>query len=163
MLDGACSMWGRLEDDMMKIEAAQNALSSYLDNLDASNQVALRAYGHNREKDCQDSELLVPFNNVSDVKDQIRNRALAIKPTGRTPIGISLMKALEDIGDQEAEIILISDGLETCDIDPCALMKSWRDKDINIKVHVVGLGLTEKEKNTLMCIADVSGGQFKDA
>jgi len=163
ILDGSGSMWGRLEDDVMKIEAARNALNTYLDNLDPAYEVALRVYGHNREKDCQDTELLVPFGEVDEVRKEINDQAQTIKPTGRTPIGISLIKALDDIGTQDADIILISDGLETCNIDPCALMQSWRDKNINIKVHVVGLGLTEKEKETLMCIAVESGGQFKDA
>ena len=163
ILDGSGSMWGRLEDDVMKIEAARNALQDYVDHLHESKQVALRAYGHNREKDCQDTELIIPFSDVKNVRDQIREIAHSINPTGRTPIGISLMKALEDIGNQEAEIILISDGLETCSVDPCELMKSWRDKKVNIKVHVVGIGLTDKEKETLMCITNESGGQFKDA
>ena len=57
------------------------------------------------------------------------------------------------MGERPGEIILISDGIETCDEDPCELVRSWAEKDIAIKVHVVGLGLDEKERTAMQCIA----------
>ncbi|MEE9371723.1 MAG: hypothetical protein V3V00_01590 [Saprospiraceae bacterium] len=163
ILDASGSMWGKLNDGDFKIAAARSALTSYLDNIDENHNIAFRAYGHNREKDCNDTELLMPFTRVSEAKEKISSMAKNMNPKGRTPIGNSLIAAIKDIGDTDANIILISDGLETCNADPCALIKAWKDKNIHIKVHVVGLGLTEKEKETLQCITDISGGTFKDA
>ena len=163
ILDASGSMWGKLDDGSFKIAAAREALGEYLDGALEGKNIALRAYGHNREKDCSDTELLIPFSPAHEVAAKIKSIAKNINPKGRTPIGRSLMAALDDIGNKSAEIILISDGLETCDQDPCALMKAWKEKNIAIKVHVVGLGLTEKEKETLQCISDISGTSFQDA
>ena len=163
ILDGSGSMWQKLPDSTFKIVAAQEALTQYLDTYNPQDEIALRAYGHNRSGDCTDTELVVPFQTTAQNAQRIRDFTRSINPTGRTPIGRSLLAALEDIGERKTEIILISDGLETCDVDPCRLMEEWKKKKVDIKVHVVGLGLTEKEQATLKCISDISGGQFNHA
>jgi len=86
-----------------------------------------------------------------------------IRPLGKTPISYSLRQALEDFGDRSGDIILISDGIETCDEDPCALVREWRARDIGISVHVVGLGLEEKAKGAMRCIAEAAGTEYQDA
>ena len=86
-----------------------------------------------------------------------------VNPKGRTPISRSLRTALGDFGDRPGDIILISDGIETCGEDPCALMRDWRDKDINIGVHVVGLGLEENERAAMACISEAAGTTYHDA
>ena len=58
---------------------------------------------------------------------------------------------------------MISDGIEACDEDPCELVKLWKQTNVNIKVHVVGLGLDEVSKPAMQCIADASGTEFQDA
>jgi hypothetical protein len=60
-------------------------------------------------------------------------------------------------------VLLISDGIETCDVDPCELVQSWRDDNIDIRVHVVGLGLTDLSRSAMQCIAEASGTKYLDA
>ena len=86
-----------------------------------------------------------------------------INPKGKTPISRSLKAALDDFGDRTGEIILISDGIETCDEDPCELVRSWMEQDIQIKVHVVGLGLQEQERVAMQCISEAAGTEYQDA
>ncbi len=129
----------------------------------AGRDVALRMYGHRRKNDCSDSELVVPFSRPEDVAGQMVDAMQGARPTGRTPIDLSLRQALDDFGGRRGSIILISDGIESCDADPCALVKAWRDKNIDITVHVVGLGLRDKEKAAMQCIADAAGTRYRDA
>ncbi len=42
-------------------------------------------------------------------------------------------------------------------------MREWQDSKVNIRVHVVGVGLTDFERQAMACIARVSGGQYFDA
>ena len=163
ILDGSGSMWGQLPDGTHKITAAREVLQSFHVEDYAGRELAFRVYGHRREGDCSDSELVVPFSTPREAIGRMSSFADRVNPTGRTPISLSLRAALEDFGDRSGDIILISDGIETCGEDPCALMREWRDKNINIGVHVVGLGLEEKERLAMACISEAAGTAYHDA
>ena len=162
ILDASGSMWGRLEGEVLKIVSAKEALVEYLQGDFTGNDIALRVYGHRREKDCSDSELLIPFSSPEAVASQVKSILGEIKPKGRTPISLSLRAALEDFGDRAGKIILISDGIETCNEDPCELVRLWKEKNVAIQVHVVGLGLNEKERAAMECIADAADTEYQD-
>ena len=163
IFDGSGSMWGRLADNSMKIQTAKDVLGDFIEGDFSGKELALRAYGHRREKDCSDSELLVPFGDPEKVIEVFKEKVQGIQPKGRTPITYSFREALKDFGDRKGDIILISDGIETCDEDPCELMKEWKAKNVNIRVHVVGFGVEEKAKLALQCIANEAGTEYHDA
>ena len=163
IFDGSGSMWGKLDDDSYKINAAKSVLQDFVSRDFAGHELALRAYGHRREADCTDTELVVPFSAPATAAQRIRAFLAGINPLGRTPITRSLREALADFGDRSGEIILISDGIETCNDDPCALMAEWREKDVAVRVHVVGFGVEEKEKEALQCISNAAGTEYRDA
>ena len=75
ILDGSGSMWGRLADDSMKIEAARGVLNEFLAQDFGNADLAFRVYGHRREGDCRDSELTVPFTPASSAAPKVRARA----------------------------------------------------------------------------------------
>lgn len=161
--DSSQSMWGALPDQSRKYEAARVAMHDLVGHDFGEHDVALRIYGHRRKDDCSDSELVIPWSEQADASGSIVETMEAVRPTGRTPIDRSLRAALEDFGDRRGAIILISDGIESCDADPCALVREWRDKDVKITVHVVGLGLRGKERAAMQCIAGAAGTEYRDA
>ena len=163
IFDGSNSMWGELPDKQRKIEVAKGVLADF-DAFDfAGRDLALRVYGHNRAGDCSDTELVVPFADSKKNIDEVRSAVAAVTPRGKTPITRSLKAALEDFGDRKGDILLISDGIETCDIDPCELMEDWKRDGIEIRVHVVGFGLDEVSRDAMTCVAETSGGRYFDA
>ena len=161
--DSSNSMWASLPDRSRKYEAARLAMRELVRRDFAGKEIALRMYGHRRKNDCSDSDLVVPFNRPDQVAGQMIEAMEAARPTGRRPIDRSLRQALADFGDRKGSIILISDGIESCDADPCALVREWREKDVAIAVHVVGLGLKDKEKAAMQCIAEAAGTRYHDA
>ncbi len=161
--DSSNSMWGELSDKSRKYEAGRTAMSSVLDLNLKDRDLAFRAYGHRDKTSCTDSELIVKANTAKAAKPLIKKAVTSIRPTGKTPITHSLREALKDMGERKGDILLISDGIETCDIDPCALMAEWRNQGIKIRVHVVGVGLNEIERKAMMCVADTGGGEYFDA
>lgn len=163
ILDGSGSMWGQLPDGTHKIAAAKDVLKSFAADDYAGRELAFRVYGHRRKGDCADSELVVPFSTPEAAISRMNTFADKVNPKGKTPISRSLRAALEDFGDRPGEIILVSDGIETCDEDPCALVREWRAKDIDVRVHVVGLGLQDKERAAMQCISDAAGTEYHDA
>lgn len=150
VLDGSQSMYGRWQSDV-KMNIAKELLSNLLDSLrQVENlQLALRVYGHQKTyppQDCDDTRLVVPFgeNNAMRIKNQLRY----IKPKGTTPIAYALEQAAGDFpecDDCRNIIILITDGLEECGGDPCAVSKELQRKGIALKPFVIGIGRNFRE------------------
>lgn len=163
ILDGSGSMWGQLPDGTHKITAAKEVVKGFAAGDYAGRELAFRVYGHRRKGDCEDSELVVPFSAPEAAISEMSAFADGVNPKGKTPISRSLRAALADFGDRPGEIILVSDGIETCDEDPCALVREWRATGVDIRVHVVGLGLQDKERTAMECISDAAGTEYRDA
>ena len=159
ILDSSGSMWGQMEG-RTKIAVAKEVMRGVINDLPEKVELGFIAYGHRRKGDCDDIELLVPIgkNTTGAVVKQIQN----LNPKGKTPITRAFKLALELLTQSEDQtiVLLVSDGRETCDEDPCKLIQAYRERGIQLKVHVVGFDVTDEEKNQLACIADAGGGQY---
>ena len=163
IFDASGSMWQKLADGAFKIDVAKQVLQDFVAGDFQGYELAFRAYGHRSKGDCRDSELIVSFGAPEQVLARLKSFMGSINPMGKTPISFSLREALKDFGDRRGEIILISDGEETCDDDPCALVRAWNEQQVKIKVHVVGLGLDEKSQTAMQCISDAAGTEYRGA
>lgn len=163
IFDGSNSMWGELPDKSRKIAVAKDVFNKLDKSMFEGREVALRLYGHRRASDCSDTELAVAFTGSADAKAELSKAITAVSPRGKTPISRSLTAALKDFDGRSGEILLISDGIETCDADPCELVESWKEQNIDIRVHVVGLGLSDLARGAMQCISNASGTQYMDA
>lgn len=61
---------------------------------------------------------------------------------------------------ESADIILITDGLENCGGDPCALAAEFAAEGIDLRAHVVGFAMEAEAVETLSCVPDQTGGQL---
>jgi Ca-activated chloride channel family protein len=162
VFDGSQSMYGRWQSGT-KIDIAQRLIGKMLDSLNSINdeqtfQLALRVYGHQKPvppQDCNDTRLEVPFsfNNIGKIKRKLRE----IKPKGTTPIARSLSRSATDFprcDNCRNVVILITDGVEACDGDPCAVSRQLQKKGIILKPFVIGIGLDENFKETFACVGN---------
>ena len=160
IFDASGSMWGQLPGGATKIEVARDVMGQFFATRDAAIPLGVIAYGHNRRGDCADIEVIAS-TGVQDAA-ALSQRLNGINPRGMTPITESLRLAARQIPPtaEEADIILVTDGLETCDADPCAVAAQLANEGITIRAHVVGFGLTEQEAQALSCVPDQTGGQL---
>ncbi len=161
ILDASGSMWGRL-DGVAKIVIAKEQLVQLVQELENTN-AGLISYGHRRKGDCADIETLVPLG--PGTKAAIIKHINDIVPKGKTPLTKSVEIAagqLEQI-ENETEIVLISDGRETCDGDPCVYVKLLKEKGIRFRMHVIGFDVNNREREQLECIAKAGGGSYFSA
>ena len=162
ILDASGSMWGQVEGTA-KIAIAKEVLTGLIRDLPDDAVVGLVAYGHRHKGDCDDVEELIPMGPLNQEKMIARIQALS--PKGKTPISRSVrltaerLKGLED----ETTIILVSDGKETCDPDPCGLVKDLKASGIKFVMHVIGFDVTEEEREQLECMANAGGGNYYTA
>ncbi len=159
ILDGSGSMAAQI-DGKPKMDVAKEVMINAIKGLPDNVNVGLQVYGHRSKGDCDDIETLAEVGPTD--KEALIQKINSIKPMGKTPITKSFEIAGEKLGAMEDEttVILVSDGEETCEGDPCALVKSLKEKGINVKVHVVGFDVGAKEKEQLSCIAEAGGGKY---
>ncbi|NQY67039.1 MAG: VWA domain-containing protein [Flavobacteriales bacterium] len=160
VFDASRSMLASWKDGGKKITTAKKLLKETMDSLSTIDNlhVALRVYGHQSlvpPQDCDDTRLEVPFgpNQFAKIKKKID----AIQPKGTTPIARSLEKAGADFTpctNCRNIIILITDGLEACDEDPCAVSLMLQKRGIVLKPFVIGIGLDLSFKETFKCVGN---------
>lgn len=183
IVDGSRSMLERLEGDTQKIDAAKQVLQNALSRIPQDVNLGLRVFGQGyqptnhsmfqggfpgmqMDMECHNTALWVPLGrgNRRTIIEKVRQ----IKPYGMTPLAYAIEQAaISDFrGSQGGKtIILITDGADTCNGDPCAVIKQLPLYGINIKVDVVGLALRREPfaRAQLNCISEKSGGHYYDA
>lgn len=164
VLDGSGSMNDPWESSS-RFEVSKKLLLNMIDSIQVANpdiEIGVRIFGFQSPRDahnCKDSKLVIPFgrHKLQDIQATLNT----IKPQGWTPIAYSLNRAAEDfpneLGAQNA-IVLITDGLETCDGDICAASQLLADKKIAVRPFVIGLGLSQNDKTYFDCV-----GTYYDA
>lgn len=163
ILDASGSMWGQVEGQT-KIVAARKAVDTILARWKPADRLGLMAYGHRSKGECRDIELVVPVGPVDAAA--IKGAVQRLNPRGKTPIAASLREAagLLKHTENKATVILVSDGIETCDPDPCAVAAGLKKAGIGFTAHVVGFDVTDPlAKAQLQCIARATGGVYLDA
>jgi Ca-activated chloride channel family protein len=157
LLDLSGSMWGVMKDGKRKVDVAKSILIRLSDSLDKipNVEMALRCYGHTAKRnvqDCKDTRLEVPFseNNSQQIKDRIGQ----LNPSGTTPIAYSLSQAAGDFPNTYAKniIVLITDGLEECGGDPCAVSQALQASHVIIRPFIIGLGMDQDYSKYFDCV-----------
>ncbi|BBO80746.1 hypothetical protein DSCO28_13120 [Desulfosarcina ovata subsp. sediminis] len=159
ILDGSGSMWGQI-DGKAKIEIAKAVLNDLIVKIPATFQTGLMVYGHRRKGDCSDIEMVVPLGVHNPAVMQARVKA--ISPKGKTPLSAAVQQAAQALRytEERATVVLVSDGLETCDIDPCKLAAELSMSGVDFTVHVIGFDISREDQERLRCLADRTGGLF---
>ena len=163
LLDGSGSMlaeWG----PTLKINVAKRFLAQFVDSLrnDPDLELALRVYGHQYHRKyqrCDDSRLEVPFGR--DNHTQLIQKLNQVNPQGTTPLAYSLEQAASDFPEDDNArniIIIITDGIESCDGDPCKVSLELQKQNIFLRPFIIGIGMEKSFDEQFGCM-----GQYFDA
>lgn len=183
IVDGSRSMLEPLERGVQKMDSAKMVLQNALSRIPTDVNLGLRVFGQganttqpsmfgggfgglNMFSECQNSALWVPIGrgNRRSIIEKVRQ----IKPYGMTPLAYAIEQAAtHDFRGLEGRkvIILITDGADTCNGNPCEMVARLPLYGIKLKVDVVGLALSREPdaRRQLDCIAKRSGGNYYDA
>lgn len=159
LFDASGSMLAQWGKDL-RIDAAKRVLTDLVDSLRVNNDIelALRVYGHlspAKDRNCKDTKLEIPFAPKNN--DRIIDRLKYIYPKGNTPIAYSLQQSAMDFPRDKNYrniIIIITDGIESCDGDPCAVSLELQKKDIFLRPFVIGLGMEEQFAAQFDCMGE---------
>lgn len=171
ILDASGSMNNYL-DGQPRIVVAQDVLLQIVNDMPDSMHTGLMVYGHTvpgdfdvKEDGCQDIEQLVPVSDLD--RELILNEVYDVEALGWTPITLALELAADELPegpDQDNAIVLISDGIETCDRDPIAMAEALHASGIAVDIHVIAFAIEDEDtRQQLMAVAASGNGNYKEA
>ncbi|MBX5462704.1 MAG: VWA domain-containing protein [Steroidobacteraceae bacterium] len=163
ILDASGSMRQKL-GTQRRIDVAKQTLTDLVRTLPAGTPFALRVFG--REVGSCQTALDIPLGALDREVARARIASLDAKNEAKTPIGASLEQVTQDLASARgnAEVIVVTDGEETCGGDPAAAIASLRERAPHIRVSIVGLAIEDAAlAATFRRWADAGGGLYFDA
>jgi hypothetical protein len=175
VLDVSGSMRRSGGNGLTLLDGARNALAELVYSLPRRSRVGLRVYGAgyagtDRAVSCRDTQLAVPVGPLDPAR--IVSAANRLRPTGDTPIGLSLKYAASDLRAStrasRGVIVLISDGEDNCSAPghpPCEVVGGLQQEGFRVRIETVGVALADDRaaKRELECISGRTGGSYYDA
>lgn len=164
VLDASGSMWGQI-DGVNKITIARDVVRDFVGTFPADQNLGLVTYGHRERGQCSDIQTMI--DPAPGTGAEIARIVDGLNPRGMTPMTDAVITAAQALRhtEQAATVILISDGIETCNPDPCAAARALAEAGVDFTAHVIGFDV-KGEAEALMqmqCIADETGGRFLTA
>lgn len=159
ILDSSSSMAEEF-DGSIKIEVAKEILHEMVADLPDGIRVGLRIFDR-----CEYSRLLRPITLLD--RAALQAQIAQITTGGPTPIAYALEQAKGDFARLSGRklILLVSDGIETCEGDPVAAAKALIEAGYDLRIDVVGFDIRENPaaRKQMMMIAAATGGVYYDA
>ncbi len=169
VLDASGSML-RPDPSGTMMDAAKNAVRSFVESAPEQSRVGLAAYGtgtSNADIDkaagCSDVKILHEAEPLD--RAALISAVDGIQASGWTPVGVALRQAAQALPDSgPRSVVLVSDGEDTCaPPDPCEVARELDSAGVDLTVHAIGFAVDEKARAQLSCLADATGGSYTDA
>lgn len=171
-MDSSGSMRTR-DGGTTRMDAARQAATELISSVPDGTPVSLIAYGTStgtksaeKSEGCQDVKTLAPMAPATtDAKNTLKDAVAGLKPRGFTPIALALSKAGKEVpADQPANIVLISDGIETCaPPNPDQAAKDVIATHPKATISTVGFHTDAKASKQLHQVAEAGNGLFVTA
>ncbi len=164
VLDASGSMmnnWGSSN----RFRISRTILSNMVDSLQRIPDVemGLRVFGSLSPlsaNDCRDTRLEAPIRPLN--ANMIKSKLNSLSCRGITPIAYALDQCANDFTYTTEKtrniIVLITDGIESCDGNACEISKKLQRKGVILQPFIIGLGLSPEAARTFDCI-----GRYDDA
>jgi hypothetical protein len=165
ILDASGSMLKK-QQGKRRIEIAREVLLDLTGEvIPAGTPFALRVFGHKEADSCRTDleESLAPLD-IARVHSKLKN--IQAKNLAKTPIARSLELVAKDLKTVTGErvVVLVTDGEETCDGDPAAVIKALKASGVDVRINIVGFAINDEAlKARFRYWADIGGGDYHDA
>lgn len=144
ILDASGSMLQRLDGER-RIEIAKRGLAQAItDRIPPGTPVALRVFGHKEAESCR-SDLEIPLQALDVPAAKAVIGKIQAKNLARTPIADSLAMVRRDLAQAKGPrtIVLVTDGEETCDGDPEAVIRELVGEGYDVRLNIIGFALDD--------------------
>src|SRR6478735_3406645 len=163
LLDGSISMWARL-GGQSKVGIVRSTLTQAFTDYEDRIAFGLVAFGHRGGGACTEAELLAKPGELSAKSPGKLLFGAGFKPKATKPVAAALVEAAKQTPPTGLDVVLITDGPDTCKANVCATVKSLKQAAPGLRIHVIGFDPKAKQTvKALACVAKTTGGQFLTA
>lgn len=153
VVDGSGSMNDPFAGGSSRIDQSRRSIRSVVDGLPPGIDVGLVDFQGcdkvRRDRFYADNE-----------RDQLLAEVDRLKPWGGTALARSIERAGNIVsGDVESVIVVVSDGEETCNGDPCAAARALKAAKPKAVINVIDISGDGKGRQVIQCVAQATGGQ----
>lgn len=132
---------------------------------DTQRFIGLRVFGSTspiEDKNCQDTQLLTPIKPLE--ASSWASSISKISAKGGSPLAYAMDQAAADFpnagDDTDNLLIVVTDGSDTCQQDPCDVALKLHQSAKKIMIHMIGFDLDSHTQTQLTCIPKSADGQF---
>jgi Ca-activated chloride channel homolog len=149
-----------MHDEERRIDTARSAAADIIPEIARRRPTGLVTYGGVPGPVCSGVSLRIP--PVRDSGGMILGELGMLDPSGQTPLTDAVWLAAQTLRGYQKPglIVLITDGLENCGSDPCALGQKIRALTPKIRVHVIGFHLNSSGEGRVACLAKATEGSY---
>ncbi len=174
---GSMSEMGFNQLSEPRIFEARRALRLAMPRLDGFRRIGLMIYGPGAGATCENIELRFP--PMADASGPVIAAVDSLQPDGETPLTEAVRRAAALLSEDGGggDVVLVTDGKETCGGAPCELAAYLAAEHPGLRVHVIGYKvrgvrfLWDKEgtndytdaQSPARCLAEQTGGQYVSA
>ncbi|MCB1510120.1 MAG: VWA domain-containing protein [Hyphomicrobiaceae bacterium] len=154
---GSMSM---LRDGERKIDTARGAAAEILPDVTRIRPTGLVTYGGQPGPTCGGVSLkMPPMQNSGGL---ILGELGLLEPTGQTPLSDAVWLAAQTLQslNKPGIVVLVTDGLENCGRNACAIGRKIAAMSPAIRVHVIGFHLGGIGEERVSCLAKATGGTY---
>jgi hypothetical protein len=163
VLDGSRSMWNKL-GGQSKVAIVRSNLGETFKTYEDRIAFGLVAAGHRQGKTCAEAELIAKPGELTSKTPGKLLFGAGFKPKLGRPIAAALVEAAKQTPPTGLDVVLITDGLDSCKANVCATVKSLKQAAPGLRIHVIGFDPKAKQTiKPLACVAQSTGGQFLTA
>ncbi len=170
IIDGSGSMAQILDKNKSKMFYSKKILKEFTGRQwKLKNNIGIRAYGNTVKGKCDDITLISPYSNKN--LPTLETTLEKLEPTGMTPLHKSIDLTIDEIKTMPGKknIVIVTDGEDTCGGDPCKSAERLKKEKLDITFYIVALGFEgpSDELSKLTCLGDVqvanNNESFQDA
>jgi hypothetical protein len=150
-----------------RISTARQVMRDVVAKLQADFTVGVRVYGHRlastHKGTCTDTELVVPMGRANQAA--ILKQIDTLQPRGETPLVYSVLQGAGDLkGSGGGNLVLVTDGEESCGGDLEAAKAELKTLGIDLTLNIVGFTLAGAQARApLAGLAASTGGAYLSA
>jgi Ca-activated chloride channel homolog len=153
------------------MDLAKESIRNFLKSTASNVSVGIMVYGNKGSNaasakgvSCASAEVIAPLGSVTS--SSIDGYLNQIQPVGWTPIGLAIQRgknAFTGKEGQKNQMIIVTDGAETCSTNPAGAASEVRASPFQIRVDVIGFAVTTADQASLQAISTNGGGLFSVA
>lgn len=146
LLDYSGSMYQKVETKL-KVDILKQDMRALLSSKNSDSDSIALVFGSEPEKNCKDIRFFQKKNT------ELAKTLMTISPgdNGKTPLSIGLKNLVQIAREKTVlQIVVLTDGADTCNLDPCKTLeeedKKIKNSKTKINIKLIGFDLKQDEK-----------------